>query len=69
MVLIAAVLAHGGGLYAFDEVIITVLFGALGIGGALVLKAANETPPKDEDLDDNEDEPDVPEVPRIRFPR
>ena len=67
MVLIAAVLAHGGGLMAFDEVIITVLFGALGVGGALVLKAASEVPPKDEDLSD--DEPEVPEVPRIEFPR
>jgi hypothetical protein len=68
MAIIASVLAHGGGLYAFDELIITVLFGALGVGGALVLKEASKTPPKDEDVSDD-GEPEVPEVPRIEFPR
>lgn len=67
MVAIAALLAHGGGLMAFDEVIITVLFGALGVGGALVLKAASETSKEEEEALD--DDPDVPEVKRIEFPR
>jgi hypothetical protein len=67
MGMIAAVLAHGGGLGAFDELIITVLFGALGVGMALVLKAASDT--SKEDHDDVDDEPEVPEVKRIEFPR
>jgi hypothetical protein len=68
MAMVAAILAHGGGLGAFDELIITVLFGALGIGMALVLKAASETS-KDEAAPDDDHEPDVPEVKRIEFPR
>jgi hypothetical protein len=65
MGMIAAVLAHGGGLGAFDELIITVLFGALGVGMALVLKAASNTS-KDAPVDEeSETEP----VKRIEFPR
>lgn len=67
MAMIVAILAHGGGLAAFDELIITVLFGALGVGGALVLKAASQTSKEDEELPD--DEPELPEVKRIEFPR
>jgi len=35
-----SMLAHGGGLAAFDEVVILFLFLALGVGMGLVLKAA-----------------------------
>jgi hypothetical protein len=68
MAMVAAVLAHGGGLGRWDELIITVLFGALGVGMALVLKAASETS-KDQPAPDDHPEPDVPEVKRIEFPR
>jgi hypothetical protein len=54
MGMIVSTLAHGGGLGAFDELIILGLFGALGIGMALVLRAASDTSkdaPADEDTE------------------
>jgi hypothetical protein len=53
MGMIASVLAHGGGLGAYDELILLALFGALGIGMGLVLRAARDTS-KDQPADDEE---------------
>jgi hypothetical protein len=53
MGMISSALAHGGGLAAFDELLLLVLFAALGIGMGLVLKAASDTS-KDAPAEDNE---------------